>query len=168
MVTTPEDLNRAPATTEVSATTTASAAALWDLISVPANLVPFSEELQAIRPLGPVGLGATFDGDNGGRSMTWTTTSTVTSFEPLTRFSCTVGDLDAPVSIWTFTITDLGTERVLTESCSLYGNPSGLTAAMKRDPDRADAIIAFRLGALRANMERTVVGLCELAATHAS
>ena len=163
MVTTPDDLNRAPATTEVSESTTSTAAALWGLISVPANLVPFSEELLAIGPLGPVGLGATFEGDNGGRSMTWTTTSTVTSFDPLERFSWTVGDLDAPVSSWTFTITDLGATRVLTQSCALFWNPSGLTAAIERDPERADAIIQFRLDALRANMERTVAGLCDLA-----
>jgi hypothetical protein len=163
MATTADDLNAAPATTHAEATTTATAAALWELVSVPVNLVEFSEELQAIRPLGSVSLGETFEGDNGGRSMTWTTISTVTEAEPFERFSWTVGDLEAPVSIWTFTIADLGTTRVLTQSCALYGNRSGLTAAIERDPERADAIIEYRLGALKANMERTVAGLCALA-----
>ncbi len=157
------DLDLNPATATVSTTSTASREDLWEVASNPGAVPAFSNELQAVRIEGPIGVGTVFEGDQRRGQTGWTTTSTVTEFEPLSIFSWSVGDVERPVSSWTFEVIDHGDHRELRQSLKLFGAPSGLKIAMEQDPDNAEAILAGRVAELTANMQATVEGLAALA-----
>ena len=132
-------------------------------MSNPGAVPAFSQELQAVRIAGPIGVGTTFEGDQRRGETGWTTTSTVTEFAPPSVFSWSVGDLERPVSTWTFEVVDHGDHRELRQSLKLFGAPSGLTIAMEQNPDQAEAILAGRVAELTKNMQATVDGLVAMA-----
>ncbi|HEV2426807.1 MAG TPA: SRPBCC family protein, partial [Acidimicrobiales bacterium] len=85
------DLDATPATTVSSEQTSAEPSALWVVISDPRLLPQFSDELEDVRLDEPVAVGAHFEGVNRRGDATWTTSNTVTMFEPGSAFEWIVG-----------------------------------------------------------------------------
>lgn len=140
---------------------------LWSVVADPTVLPQFSPELQEIRLLDePVALGARFEGDQRRGDRSWTTVSTVTGFEPNRRFEWTVGDLEAPVSKWSFLIGESAMGTTLIHKVVLHGGPSPLSEYIAAHPDQADAIVHDRLDTLRARMVDTLEGIISLASQH--
>lgn len=139
--------------------------ALWAVASDPELFSDFSTELQEIRLLGsaPIGLGSVFEGDQLRGERRWTTTSTVTAFEAPQFFEWTVGDLEAPVSRWSFLLDEHSAGTTLVHSVVLLGGPSPLSDLIASEPARADEMIHGRLEVLRERMNVTVRGLIERA-----
>jgi uncharacterized protein YndB with AHSA1/START domain len=140
---------------------------VWGLVSdidLPAR---FSEEFQGAEWLdgaaGPA-RGATFRGTNKHPAIgQWQTTSVVVACEPEAAFAWAVGDPDTPSASWRFDLTSAAGGTLLRYSCVLGPAPSGLSAAIERMPDKEERIIERRLLEHRANMQRVLDGIKELA-----
>ncbi len=146
-----------------------SAQQLWPFVSNPLLLPDLSSELQAVRVLGdPVKLGTIFEGDQQRGERRWSTTSTVTAFDPPRIFEWTVGDLEHPVSRWSFILDESAHGTTLTQRAVLCGGPSPLTQYITAHPDEAEDVVLERLSALRARMAITIEGLFVLARSAAS
>ena len=160
------DLVRLQPNTFTSKVTTQSIDAVWAAASDPLLLPPLSSELQEVRLLGdgPAELGSRFHGDQLRDERRWTTTSTVTAFEPFTIFEWTVGDLACPVSTWAFLLDEHPLGTTLTQRVVLRGGPSPLTEFVSRHPESAEEVVLERLATLRERMAVTVNGLLEFAA----
>jgi hypothetical protein len=159
------DLVRLQPSTFTSETAPLDSAPVWAVASDPLLLPPLSSELQEVRILGdgPVTLGTRFHGDQLRGSRRWTTTSTVTAFEPCTFFEWTVGDLAQPVSRWSFLLDAHRHGTTLTQRVVLCGGPSPLTDFITEHPESADQAIHERLDHLRQRMAVTVAGLLAIA-----
>ena len=144
------------------------AADVWRVVADPTLLPAFSTELQAVRVRGddPVGLGTVFHGDQlrieGSGERRWTTTSTVTAFEPELLFEWTVGDLERPVSRWSFLLDETAGKTSLIHRVVLCGGPSPLTEFITAYPETAEEVVQDRLDSLRLRMAVTVEGLLAL------
>lgn len=151
--------------TFASVTTDAPLERVWQVAANPLLLPRFSPELQAIRLLGGdhVQLGSQFEGDQLRGERTWTTTSTVTKFEEGRVFEWTVGDLEAPVSRWSFLLDAHPGGCTLTQKVVLLGGPSPLTTFIQENPPEAEDVIRERLDLLRERMAATIHGLLQLA-----
>lgn len=146
------------------------AADLWPLVADPTLLVAYSSELQAIRLCyqGPVELGSTFEGDQARGERRWTTTSTITALEKNRRFEWTVGDLDDPVSQWSFHLDEHRLGSTLTQRVILCGGGrTPLTDRIASDPDLAEELVDERLSELRERMRLSVAGIIDLAMNEA-
>lgn len=109
-------------------------------------------------------LGARFKGTNELDFMgTWSTTCTVTGFDPARLFEWTVEDLDTPVAVWRFELEPVGDHTVLTQTARVGLGPSGLAIAVLQNPENEHAIVAGRLEQWRGNMRRTLEGIRDLA-----
>lgn len=145
-----------------------SATEVWPVISNPLLLPDLSTELQAVRLVdeGPVGLGSVFLGDQlrmeGSGERRWTTTSTVTGFVEGALFEWTVGELDRPVSRWSFLLDETAGKTSLTHRVVLCGGPSPLTDFITAYPETAEEVVQDRLDSLRVRMADTVEGLLAL------
>jgi len=111
----------------------------------------------------PVALGTQFEGDQLRGDRRWTTTSTITGFEPLRYFEWTVGNLLAPVSRWSFLLDSNVHLVTLTHKVVLCGGPSPLSDFIAEHPADAEEVVQERLVALRERMAATVAGLIALA-----
>ncbi len=151
--------------TFASATTDAPLEKVWLVAANPLLLPSFSPELQVIRLLGGdrVQLGSQFEGDQLRGERTWTTTSTVTKFEEARVFEWTVGDLEAPVSRWSFLLDAHPGGCTLTQKVVLLGGPSPLSTLIQEHPQEAESVIRERLDLLRERMAVTIHGLLQLA-----
>ena len=159
------DLIRPQPNAFTSITTDIPVPRLWELASDPRLLADFSTELQAVRPLfdGPIALGHQFEGDQLRGDRRWTTISTVTGLEPEALFEWTVGDLDLPVSKWSFLLDATAGRSTWTHKVTLLGGPSPLSDFITSHPDEAEEVVQERLTALRARMALTLSGLIALA-----
>jgi hypothetical protein len=159
------NLVRLAPNTFVSRTSEFAPAILWDLISNPLILPNFSSELQHVRLLGSgtVNVGSRFEGDQIRGERHWTTTSTVTQCVAPEIFEWTVGDVDCPVSRWSFLLDSCRDVTTLTHRVQLCGGPSPLSTYIEEHPDEASDVIQQRLDDLRERMSTTVKGLLALA-----
>jgi len=162
-------------TVSVSTVVRASAADVWDIVSDIALPTRFSTELRSVRWIdeydGPA-LGARFVGRSFHEaSGEWETTCEISGFEHERLFEWTVRGLDGETSsIWRFTISPVDAGTVELEMWFQMGpGRGGLNFAIDRMPDKEERIVARRLSEHRANMERTLAGIKEVAeAAHTS
>ncbi|QQS25404.1 MAG: SRPBCC family protein [Actinomycetota bacterium] len=141
---------------------------VWALVTdidLPAR---FSEELQGVEwldhPHRAPGVGSRFTGRNAHRyAGEWETISVVTRWDVEAAFEWAVGDADFPSARWRFSLDRVGDDVVLRQWAQLGPAPSGLTPAIEAMPDKEEQIVARRLGEHRANMQRTVEGIKQLA-----
>jgi hypothetical protein len=142
-------------------------ARVWELVSDIELPARFSEELQGAEWLdgatGPA-LGATFRGTNRHQAIgEWQTASVLVACEPGVAFAWAVGEPDNPSASWRYDLSPSGDGTLLRYSCVLGPAPSGLSAAIERMPDKEERIIERRLDEHRANMQRVVDGIKQLA-----
>jgi hypothetical protein len=158
-------------TVEVSIEVEASSATVWALVSDIELSSRFSTEVSgAVWLDGAAGpsLGARFVGRSAHEAIgEWATTCVVTGFEPGCLFEWSVIGGDGDVSsIWRYRIDDPGHGPVRLEYWFQMGpGRSGLNHAIDRMPEKEERIVARRLEEHRANMERVVSGVKELAET---
>ncbi len=156
-------------TTSTSVTVDAPASVIWNLVSDITLPSRFSTEASSADWLdGAAGprLGARFRGHNAHDAIgEWDTTCEITGFEPSRLFEWSVlGVDDAASSIWRFMVEERpGGSVELTQWFQMGPARSGLSIAIDRMPDKEERIIARRLSEHRANMERTVAGIKQLA-----
>jgi len=156
-------------TVTVSAEIDAPAVAVWDLVSDIGLSSRFSSEVSGAEWLdgapGPA-LGARFVGHSAHDAIgSWSTTCIVTGFEPHGLFEWSVIGRDGDVSsIWRYTISGPEEGPVHLDHWFQMGpGRGGLNHAIEAMPDKEDRIVARRLDEHRANMERVVDGVKELA-----
>ena len=161
------DLASLQPSTFASRVTDLPVTAVWAVASDPLLLPALSTELQAVRVLGrgPVVLGSRFEGDQLRGERRWTTTSTVTALEAPARFEWTVGDLERPVSRWSFHVDHEAGATTLSHKVVLCGGPSPLTEFVGQHPESAEEVIQERLQTLRDRMVVTIDGLLAIART---
>lgn len=141
---------------------------VWAIVSDVSLPTRFSTELTAVEWLdqdgGPV-LGARFIGRSTHPAIgEWETTCEVTALEPRRVFEWSVRGVDGDLSsIWSFWLAEHEREVVLEHRFQMGPGRSGLNVAIDRMPDKEEQIVARRLAEHRANMERTVAGVKELA-----
>ena len=143
----------------------ASVEKVWPFICDPDLPAEFSEEFQGAVWLDGAepSLGAKFEGTNKMGERVWTTTSTITNFSVNEIFEWTVEDLDNPVSVWSFRLVPNGETTLLMMSGALGSyNETGLHAAIAKDPENEEAIVAYRMNQWRQNMLKTVEGIKQL------
>lgn len=156
-------------TVTVSTDVTATAAAVWALVSDIQLSSRFSTEVSGAEWLdGAIGpsLGARFVGHSAHDAIgAWSTTCIVTGFEPEHCFEWSVIGRDGDVSsIWRYTITGPGHGPVRLDHWFQMGpGRGGLNYAIERMPDKEDRIVARRLEEHGRNMERVLAGVKELA-----
>jgi Polyketide cyclase / dehydrase and lipid transport len=135
------------------------------LISDPDLPAKFSEEFQGAVWLDGAtpGLGAKFKGTNKMGERVWDTTSTITDFSVNEVFEWTVEDLDNPVSIWSFRLSS-NDDSTLLKMSGVLGTytETGLHAAIAKDPENEEKIVAWRMNQWRENMVKTVEGIKQL------
>jgi hypothetical protein len=159
-------------TVEVSIDISATAAAVWAIVSDIELSGRFSTEVSGAEWIdgheGPA-LGARFVGHSAHDAIgEWTTTCIVTGFEAERLFEWSVIGRDGDVSsIWRYSIDDLGDGTVRLDYWFQMGpGRGGLNYAIERMPDKEERIVARRLGEHELNMERVVAGVKELAESH--
>ena len=156
-------------TVTVTAELSASPAAVWELVSDIELSARFSTEVSGAEWLDghdAPALGARFVGHSAHDAIgDWTTTCVVTGYEQERLFEWSVIGRDDDVSsIWRYTITDLGDDRVGLEYWFQMGpGRGGLNYAIERMPDKEERIVARRLEEHELNMERVLAGIKELA-----
>jgi len=149
---------------EVTVSIDAPVGAVWDLVTDINIAARFQDEFQKAEWLddGPA-LGARFIGRNRMGDQTWETTSTIVAFQPGEMFRWAVEDVDNPVATWTFELIpeDNGTRLIFHR---IVGpGRSGLTWAIKQDPDHEEEIIALRDAQHRTHMTAVLQGIKALA-----
>jgi hypothetical protein len=150
-------------TVEVDTLVDALPAVVWSLVSDVTTPVRFSDELQEVRWIDE----QRFVGRNSHPAAgTWETTCTVVAREPEREFGWVVGDPAHPSASWRFTLEPAGGGTLLRQWMRMGPAPSGLTPAIEARPDKEERIVARRLSEHRANMQRTVDGIKQLAEGH--
>jgi hypothetical protein len=147
-------------TVQVETLVDAPPTVVWSLVSDVTTPVRFSEELEDVRWID--------DRRFVGRSShpaagTWETTCTVVTREPERLFGWVVGDPGRPSASWRFALQPAGTGTLLRQWMRMGPAASGLTPAIQAYPDKEERIVARRLAEHRANMQRTVDGIKQLA-----
>lgn len=145
----------------------AAAADIWPVVIDPATSPKFSDELQRAEwgdhPSGAPGLGSLLIGHNERADMgAWTTESTITKFEPHQCFEWTVSDVDNPVSVWRFDLTEVANGCQLSYHVHLGPGPSGLTKAIATMPEIEEQVIEGRLMMLHRNMVSVLEGIRDI------
>jgi uncharacterized protein YndB with AHSA1/START domain len=154
-------------TTSVERVIAAPAGRLWPLFTDPDLPARFSHEYQGGHWIdgadGPA-VGARFVGRNHRRSLgTWETVCHVIECQPPTRYAWAVADPDAPNAVWRFEAEPAAGGTTLRYTVVLGPGRSGLTWAIRQQPERRDELIAMRLDDLRRNMTAVVDGIAQLA-----
>jgi hypothetical protein len=156
-------------TVTVSTDVAAPAAAVWALVSDIGLSSRFSTEVGGAEWLDGAGgpaLDARFVGHSAHDAIgEWSTTCIVTGFDPPRLFEWSVVGRDGDVSsIWRYTITDGAEGGVHLDYWFQMGpGRGGLNFAIERMPDKEERIVARRIEEHRANMERVVAGVKDLA-----
>jgi hypothetical protein len=137
---------------------------VWNLVTDINIAARFQDEFEEAEWLdeGPA-LGSRFVGRNRMADRTWETTSTIVTFEPGAVFRWAVEDVDDPVATWTFMLAPESTGTRLVFHRVVGPGRSGLTWAIKQDPDHEEEIIAVRDAQHRQHMEAVLVGIKALA-----
>jgi hypothetical protein len=147
-------------TVEVDVHVDAPPAVVWSLVSDVTTPVRFSEELQQVRWIDA----QRFVGRSSHPATgTWETTCTVVAREPDREFGWVVGDPASPSASWRFVLEPVDGGTLLRQWMRMGPAPSGLTPAIEARPDKEERIVARRLAEHRANMQRTVEGVKQLA-----
>ncbi len=149
---------------EVSVSIDAPVDVVWDLVTDINIASRFQDEFQEAEWLddGPA-LGARFVGRNRIGDQTWETTSTIVAFQPGEVFRWAVSDVDDPVATWTFRLDPDGDRTRLTFHRIIGPGRSGVTWAIKQNPEQEEEIIAARDAEHREHMHAVLVGIKELA-----
>ncbi|MCL1587912.1 MAG: SRPBCC family protein [Actinomycetia bacterium] len=149
---------------EVSVSIDAPVEAVWDLVTDINIAARFQDEFQEADWLddGPH-LGARFVGRNRMGDQTWETTSTIVAFQPGALFRWAVEDVDNPVATWTFELIPAEYGTRLSFHRVVGPGRSGLTWAIKQDPDHEEEIIALRDAQHLEHMQAVLDGIKELA-----
>lgn len=148
-------------TASAQVTIPAPAAELWPFVTDVQLPVATSEELQAVTGLdgGEISVGSTFKGQNQRGDLRWTTVCTVEVLDEPTAFAWVVGDPEDAVSRWGFDLVESDGATTVTQWVILGPGRSGLTWAIKQNPEGEEAIVAARLSQLRASMQATLDAL---------
>ncbi len=136
---------------------------VWELVADPATPAAFSREFRRAEWVegheGP-GPGARWIGHNGRGETTWQTECWTVAFDPPSRLAYEVHVEPEPLATWSFELTDLGDGRTrLRHHVHLGPGRSGLTWAIRNDPDNEVELVANRLASLRRNMQAVVDGI---------
>lgn len=156
---------------EVFAAIHAPVERVWELVSDITLMPDLSAELQRVewadgfdRPCP----GAQFLGTNRHDAIgTWTTRSQITACEPPRVFEWAVGDVTAPAAVWRFDLSPATDGTQLRYSARLGPGKSGVTMLIDREPDRAEEIVARRMGQFSAAIQTVVAGIKRIAETGA-
>ncbi|MEU6480331.1 SRPBCC family protein [Streptomyces sp. NPDC047017] len=152
---------------------------VWELVTdirLPAGLSPELYRVAWLDGADRPEVGARFEGHNRHpRLGEWRTVSHVVELDERRVFAWAVTDADGvfgepaldparSLASWRYELRaeDGGGTR-LRQSALIGPGPSGVTRAIEHRPDQEEAIIAFRLDALRTGMEATLNGIKELA-----
>ncbi|HVB19495.1 MAG TPA: SRPBCC family protein [Acidimicrobiales bacterium] len=132
---------------------------VWAVVSDPSMPAAFSEEFVGAEWLDDVAVGARFVGKNQRGDYAWSTTCTMTEYDPPRAFIYVVEDLDDPVATWGFRLSQEEDAVRLTMVATMGPGESPPRTAAAKDPDNAASIIARRLATLERNMVATVEGV---------
>lgn len=152
-------------TTESEAVVAAPPDRIWSLVTDQEWLAGVSDELQRVEWLDGAaapGPGVRFRGHSEHPAIgSWSTVSTVTTWEPGRRIGWTVeaDSPDGPVAAWEFELVPVDGGTRVRQWARLGPGPSGLTAAIERWPDKEERIVAGRLDEWRSGMERNLSAL---------
>ena len=155
--------------TEASIDIAAPPAVVWALVSDIELPARFSTEFVGARWLDESH--RTFAGRNQHPAIgEWETVSHVVEQKPERVFAWAVTDAENPSATWRFSLSPLdgGTGTRLTQWMQMGPARSGLNAAIDAMPDKEERIVARRLDEHRANMERTLAGVKDLAESQPS
>jgi hypothetical protein len=148
----------------------ANAAVVWTLISDPTRIGTFSPECLGgtwDRDDQTGGLGARFTCRNRWAGREWTTTSTVTQWEPERAVSWIVGEPREPSATWRYQLHPRkGAGTRLVEFMEFGTAPSGTTARIAEVPAKEEFVIAARTAEHRRNMELTLEAIRSAAEEH--
>ncbi|NBN89938.1 MAG: hypothetical protein EBV24_06465 [Actinobacteria bacterium] len=147
----------------VSTRIAASAERLWEFVGDVNLPSRFSAELVRAEWEGEPGVGSVIRGHMNLNGREWDTESVVIDWRPNEGFMWSVYGPDHPVAEWGFRITPLGDDVLLVMHARLGPARSGLSAAIKAQPDKRDQIIAHRMATWRSNMLATIGGVKDLA-----
>lgn len=148
-----------PRSAHVSVGIAAAPEAVWDVLSDPGVNARFSPELCSawLEGANSLEVGATIVGENARGERSWTTRSLVRECEPPYRLVWATGD--PPAATWSFDLVEVPGGSTLTHAVVLHEGRDPLDAAIRRDPDHAEAIVEKRLDELLAGMTATVEGI---------
>ncbi|MFF8591194.1 SRPBCC family protein [Streptomyces sp. NPDC015220] len=156
----------------------AAPALVWDLVTdigLPARLSPELQRAEWLAGAVAPALGASFVGYNSHpMNGEWRTVSHIVELEERRVFGWAVVDPDGrygddapdparPLATWRFELDPERTGTRLRQSVRIGPGRSGLSLVIDRMPDREEAIVAFRVGELRTNIEATLKGIRTLA-----
>ena len=154
-------------TTSAEVLIDASPDRVWEIVSDITVPVRFSSELiDTVWLDGATGPheGARFVGRSYHEAVgEWETTSVVTACDEGRLLEWAVGDPAEPGATWRFTVTPAPAGTRLTQWMRIGPGGSGLNAALDAMPEKESKILATRLREHRANMQRTLEGIKELA-----
>ncbi len=155
-----------PRSAHVSVGVAAAPEAVWAVLADPAVNARFSPELRSARVEGggPLTVGATILGENARGEASWTTRSTVRECEPPHRLMWATGD--PPAATWSFDLVEVPGGSTLTHAVVLHEGRDPLEAAIRNDPEHAEAIVAGRLDELLKGMAATAEGIARLSEGH--
>jgi nitroreductase len=140
---------------------------VWSLVSDITVATRFSTESQSAEWQGAErGLGARFVGRNHHDAVgEWELPCTVDVYDEPNSFGWRTSDPDKPGARWRFDLEPAAGRVRLRFSYTMGPGPSGTTAAIKANPGKEARVLRRRLDEVQANMQRTVEGIKELAAT---
>ena len=154
-------------TTEVEVEVAAPPERVWALVTDIGLPARFSNEFKGADWIegepGP-SVGASFRGRNEHPAIgTWQSTSVVVACEPTRVFGWDVQGPGGVAASWRFELAPSGGGTRLRQWARMGPAPSGVTAAIKANPDKEERIIERRLAEWRRNMQATVEGIRDLA-----
>ena len=140
-------------------------AAVWPLVTDLDAPAAFSEEFLGAEWRDDArGVGAVFIGRNHHPAIgEWTIPCFVEVCDEPRSFGWCTSDPDDPGARWRFDLEPLGGQTRLRFTYQLGPGPSGTTAALAANPGKEARVLRRRLGEVRANMQRTVEGIKQLA-----
>ena len=143
----------------------ASPGSVWELVTdlnLPAR---FSTEFLGAEWEGDArGVGAVFRGRNQHEAIgEWTVPCFVDAYEENRAFGWRTSDPDNPGARWRFDLEPRHGGTRLRFSYTIGPGPSGTSLAITKNPDKEARVLRRRLEEVRANMQRTVDGIKQLA-----
>jgi hypothetical protein len=136
---------------------------IWEAVTDIELPVGVSAELQSVEWLDgatEVAVGSRFRGNNANSDLgEWSTESTVIEVEPGARWVWQVNSGDDVMATWGFEV-DPGRDAVTVRQWARRGpDPSGLSIAIERMPDKEGRIVSRRLEQWRTNMAANLAAL---------
>ena len=145
---------------EVMADIEAPIEQVWEAVTDISLSARYSSEFVGAEWIGDgPALGASFRGRNERGSHRWETTSWVNSYEPMKVFGWAVSDPANPGATWTFSLQPIEGAIRLRFNRLLGPGPSGMTAAIERQPGREHELLESRNEQHRVSMQAVVDGV---------